>query len=80
MRFIVLMSSIFLACAATVVASIADSGSSLDNLGWIAFAVLLLGACTGLLFDCAAALPTLILAAPALIEGALRDWLQRNKG
>lgn len=75
MRVLVFMTTLFLASAAVLVASVAQGGEAVA--GWIAFAILLLGACTGYLFDCIAALPTLVVSGPLLLLEKVRSFSRR---
>ncbi|MCM3583742.1 hypothetical protein M3795_25055 [Ralstonia pickettii] len=71
------MTMLFLASAAVLAASLAHGRETIA--GWIAFAILLLGACTGYLFECIGALPTLVLAGSSLLHERGRAYLRRNR-
>jgi hypothetical protein len=79
MRVLAIMSALFLASAGVLLASLAQQTTgSMAVAGWIAFVILLFGACTGWLFECVAALPGLVIVGPALLLDRLRHSSQRD--
>lgn len=79
MRVLAITSALFLVSAGVLLASLAQQATgSFAIAGWIAFAILLLGACTGWLFECIAALPGLVIVGPALLLDRLLHGSQRD--
>ncbi len=79
MRLLAVLSALFLGSAGVLVAGLAQHATGgMAIAGWIAFSILFLGACTGWLFECGAALPGLVMVGPVLLLERIHRGLQRD--